>query len=74
MTDQIAQTDPSCMDDFDPNSISAEEALKRILDTIIPIQASERVFIRDGLGRVLSEDIQSKINVFNSRESLSQKT
>lgn len=52
----------SC-DDFDPNSLPVDEARKRILDTLRSINGIEQLPLRDTLGRVLAEDIQSTINV-----------
>ncbi|MCH7696376.1 MAG: molybdopterin molybdotransferase MoeA [Proteobacteria bacterium] len=63
MTGQTIQKDPSCKDEFDPNSLSAAQALKRILDSIDSIKGTEKVPLRTGLDRILCEDIRSKINV-----------
>jgi len=51
------------MDDYDPASLPANEAYELILEAITPIQEFEKVAIRDALGRILAEDITSKINV-----------
>jgi len=53
----------SCLDDYDPASLPANEAFELILDAITPIQEFEKVAIRDALGRILAEDITSQINV-----------
>jgi len=53
----------SCLDDYDPASLPANEAFELILDAITPIQEFEKVAIRDVLGRILAEDITSQINV-----------
>lgn len=55
--------DPSCMDDFDPKSLAVDAALARILSALQPVPESEQVPIRTALGRVLSADILSSINV-----------
>ncbi len=55
--------DPSCMDDFDPASLDANQALQRILNTISSISETEKSPIRESLGRTLAEDITSNINV-----------
>jgi len=60
---KTVKTDPSCMDDFDPNSLLVEQALARIDDTIQPIEGFEKVAIRSALGRTLAEDVLSPINV-----------
>lgn len=55
--------DPSCMDDFDPESISTADAKRRILAAIKPMPSLERVALRGALGRVLGEDISSPLDV-----------
>ncbi len=59
----IVQRDPSCADDFDPESITVEQARSHILDNITPLSGAEKVSIRECLGRVLAEDIYSPIEV-----------
>jgi molybdopterin molybdotransferase len=59
---QVAR-DPSCADDFDPNSLAAEEALSRIETFITPIIDTERVAVRSALGRVLANDVLSPVAV-----------
>lgn len=51
------------MNDYDPDSISVEEALCRINTGISPITAEEKISLRSALGRILAEDIRSSINV-----------
>jgi len=53
----------SCCDDYDPNSLSVEQALERIEQGLQAIGAKEQVTIRSALGRILAEDVLSKINV-----------
>ncbi len=55
--------DPSCMDDFDPSSLDANQALQHILNTVTPQTKSEILPIRDTLGRIATKEINSKINV-----------
>ena len=55
--------DPSCMDDFDPNSLAVDTAMARILAVLQPVTGSESVPIRTALGRVLFADVLSNINV-----------
>jgi len=54
---------PSCMDDFDPDSLDATQALQQILNTITCHADIELLPIRDALGRTLAEDISASINV-----------
>ncbi len=62
VTDSI-ERDPSCMDDFDPNSMDASIALQLILDQMESLSTTETVPIRDALNRTLAENISSTINV-----------
>jgi molybdopterin molybdotransferase len=57
------QTEKSCMDDYDPNSLPVAEAYRRIELGVQPVSGFEQVAIRSALGRVLMEDIRSTINV-----------
>ncbi len=60
---------PSCADDFDPDSLSVAEALQRINQVVIPISGFEKVALRSALGRVLAETIVSPIAVPSSTNS-----
>jgi molybdopterin molybdotransferase len=53
----------SCLDDYDPNALRVDKALEAIRACLAPIQQTERVAIRDALGRVLAEDIVPSFNV-----------
>ncbi len=55
--------DPSCMDDFDVQSILPEEAAARIRPIVQPVQDTEVVAIANALDRVLAADIQSTLDV-----------
>ncbi|EIJ42129.1 molybdenum cofactor synthesis domain [Beggiatoa alba B18LD] len=54
---------PTCLDDYDTESITVDIALERIQNTLKPIQGYEQVAIRSALGRVLATDIYSALNV-----------
>ena len=54
---------PSNCDDFDPNSLSFEQAQQRILDAVESIQTQRSVSIREALGRVLAHDVASPLDV-----------
>ncbi len=54
---------PSCNDEFDPNSLSFEQALERIQQSIQPIRGKKNVTIREAAGHVLSEDVTSPMDV-----------
>ena len=51
------------MDDFDPASMDAELAQQHILQSVITIDGTETVAIRDALHRVVAAEIRSNINV-----------
>lgn len=55
--------DPSCMDDFDPASMDAEQALQLILNQVDSQIDIEIMPIREALNRTLAKDISSSINV-----------
>ena len=53
----------SCQDEFDPASLSFEQAHERIQQDVQTLQASRCVTIREALGRVVADDVCSPINV-----------
>jgi len=53
----------SCADDYDPESLSVARARQIVLDLVEPVAGSERLFVRNALGRVLAEDVISTANV-----------
>lgn len=55
--------DPSCMDDFDPNSMGARQALQQILDEVYTLSETEAIPIRQALGRTVAKEVRSQINV-----------
>ena len=59
----VSSPDLSCMDDFDPSSLLVEQALERIQALATPISGTERVAVRETLGRVLAEPVRSTIDV-----------
>jgi molybdopterin molybdotransferase len=65
---QIA-TDPSCMDDYDPNAMSVAQARAFIAQFLQPVTETETLPIRKSLGRVLAADIISPSNVPNHNNS-----
>ena len=60
--DQIA-SDPSCMDDYDPNAMSVSQARQFIAQFLQPVTETETVTVRDSLRRILAADIVSPCNV-----------
>ncbi len=69
MSDNTINRDPSCMDEYDPESITPDIALENILNTISPVKETEMVPIREALNRTLATDINSEINVPSGRNS-----
>ena len=53
----------SCADNYDPDSLHAERARELILGLLPPVTGIERVFVRQGLDRVLAQDVISPIDV-----------
>jgi molybdopterin molybdotransferase len=53
----------SCLDGYDPEALHVEKAREAIRACLAPIAQSERVPVRQALGRVLAEDIVPAINV-----------
>src|SRR6202521_5761847 len=53
----------SCADDYDPNSMSVDNAREFIGRFLSPVSGVLRVPLRDALGRVLAEQIVSPVNV-----------
>lgn len=56
---------PSCMDDYDPNSMPVEKARQFIKQFLEPVIATETVNLHASLGRILASDILSPANVPN---------
>lgn len=62
MKDQI-NTQPSCDDDYDPASLTCDEALARLVAAVTPLPDQERVHLRGALGRVLAEPVAARFDV-----------
>lgn len=62
-------SDPSCMDDYDPNAMSVIQARAFIQQFLTPLVETEPLNVMESLGRVLSEDIVSPSNVPNHDNS-----
>jgi molybdopterin molybdotransferase len=60
---------PSCMDDYDPNAMSVQQARTFIQQFLNPVVETELLAIRESLGRILAEDIVSPSNVPNHNNS-----
>ncbi len=53
-----------CCDDTHADSaIRLDEAVERILGEIEPVEGSETVALKDALGRILDEDVASRVDV-----------
>lgn len=53
----------SCNDDFDPNSLSFEQALDKVKQSVTPLKARRSVSIREAIGGVLANDVCSPMDV-----------
>ncbi|MCW9047720.1 MAG: molybdopterin molybdotransferase MoeA [Gammaproteobacteria bacterium] len=53
----------SCNDEFDPNSLSFEQAFEQIKQSIKPIKGKKNVTIREAAGYILAEDVTSPLDV-----------
>lgn len=62
-------SDPSCMDDYDPNAMSVIQARAFIQQFLTPVIETEQLSTMHSLGRVLAEDIVSPCNVPNHDNS-----
>ena len=62
MTSKISSA-PSCADPFEPGMMSLDDALARIEARILPVDACERLPIRECLGRVNDEAVKSPHDV-----------
>jgi molybdopterin molybdotransferase len=58
----IAQT-VSCLDGYDPDALRVDKAREAILSCLSPVIDLELISIKQGLGRVLAQDIVPQINV-----------
>jgi molybdopterin molybdotransferase len=63
MNDFNLQTDPSCMDDSDPSSLTMGVAKEKILNEIQPVTEIEELPILNSLNRILAEDLFASMNV-----------
>ena len=53
----------SCIDGYDPDALRVDRAQAAILACLAPVSETERVPVRDALGRVLGEEIVPSIDV-----------
>jgi molybdopterin molybdotransferase len=60
---------PSCMDEYDPNSMPVNQARTLIRQFLTPVATVECLALRSALGRVLAADIISPCNVPNHNNS-----
>ena len=53
----------TCLDDYDPESLSVHRARQIMLAMLPAVAGHERLFVRQALGRVLAEDVISPVDV-----------
>ena len=63
MPNHSIRTAPSCADDREPNVLTVDQARQRILAALPSLRGEERLALRSALGRVLSRDVISPLNV-----------
>ena len=61
--------DPGCLAEYDPDAMEYQDAIKWIRQFIEPVKETQIIPIRESLGKVLSEDIYSPIDVPNYNNS-----
>ena len=66
MTKKLKNT---CVNEFDPDALEEKKAVKFILDSIVSKKDKERLPIRNTLGRVVGDNIKSKLNIPNFNNS-----
>src|SRR5690625_571512 len=59
----VIQQAASCASDFDPQPLPMDVAWQRIVTDIQPVRGTERINVRQALGRVLAEPVCSPLNV-----------
>lgn len=63
MSQETVNPDPSCEDDYDPNSMPVHIARQRIEMALSRVSTVERVALRMALGRVLAAPISARFDV-----------
>lgn len=63
MTSPKTLREASCADDYDPDSMAVDKARALIREFLAPVNATERVHIRQALSRVLAADVISPLDV-----------
>ena len=48
---------------FDPDALALDEAIRRIVEQVIPISDTETVALAHAFGRILADDLSSTVNV-----------
>jgi molybdopterin molybdotransferase len=69
MSPESVNPDPSCEDDYDPNSMPVHVARAAIHASVTPVVAREHVAVRESLGRVLAQTISAPFDVPPHRNS-----
>ena len=62
-------TNPSCMEDYDPNAMSVTQAKRYIQQYLHTVYDHEVLSIHDSLGRVIASEVVSPCNVPNHNNS-----
>lgn len=59
----------TCADEYDPHSLTVEQAKERILAAISPLTLKERLPVRDALDRIIAVDIQAPFDIPSAANS-----
>ena len=65
----MKKIEDNCFNEFDPNAVTVDDAIKKILIKIKTKSSTEEVDIKKAYGRVLARTVKSKINVPNYKNS-----
>ncbi|MEM7206664.1 MAG: gephyrin-like molybdotransferase Glp [Pseudomonadota bacterium] len=59
----MSEKPKNCMDDFDPDSLSLDQAVEKILAAVEPVNAQETISISSALNRIAFEPLIAKVDV-----------
>jgi len=65
----IKKLNNTCMNEFDPDALDEVGAIKKIINSIKSSTKHENIEISKSLGRVISRDIKSTLNIPNFKNS-----
>src|SRR5687768_14800277 len=69
MSDPRTPSESSCKDEYDPQALSVDEAQQRIDAALQPLRGTQRLAVRDSLGRVLVQEIIAPFDIPSAANS-----